>query len=105
MRNRMAMVAAAVTVGILVTGIAWAAQDSDSTVNVSLAENQTVALPAAGAGVVVLSRAGGLLQIVSASPNTGYSVEVEVATGREVKADFRGNGERVQFNAELEDGL
>jgi hypothetical protein len=105
MRNRIAIVAAAVTVGILVTGIAWAAQDSGSTVNVSLAENQTVALPAEDAGVVVLSRAGGQLQIVSASPNTGYSVEVEVATGREVEADFHGNGERVQFNAELEDGV
>ena len=105
MRNRLAMVAAAVTVGLMVTGIAWAAQDSGSTVNVSLAENQTVALPADDAGVVILSRASGQLQIVSATPNTGYSVEVEVAAGREVEADFRGNGERVQFNAELEDGV
>jgi hypothetical protein len=99
------MVAAAVTVGLTITGIAWAAQDSGSTVNVSLAENQTVELPANDAGVVVLSRTAGQLQIVTATPNPGFSAEVEVAAGREVEADFRGNGERVQFNAELEDGV
>ena len=105
MRNRLAMVAAAVTVGLTITGIVWAAQDSGSTVNVSLAENQTVELPADDAGVVVLSRTDGQLQIVTATPNPGFSAEVEVAAGREVEADFRGNGERVQFNAELEDGV
>ena len=105
MRSRMAIVAAAVTVGLLLTGIAWAAQDAGSAISVSLAENQTVALPADDAGVVVLSRADDQLEIVSATPNTGYSAEVEVGAGREVEADFRGNGERVQFNAELEDAV
>jgi frataxin-like iron-binding protein CyaY len=102
----MAILAGAVTVGLLITGIAFAAQDVDeSTVNVSLAESQTLTLPADNAGVIVLSRANGQLQIVSATPNTGYAAEVEVAVGREVEADFRGNGLRVQFNAELEDGV
>jgi frataxin-like iron-binding protein CyaY len=106
MRNRMAILAGAVTVGLLITGIAFAAQDVDeSAVNVSLAESQTLTLPADKAGVIVLSRANGQLQIVSATPNTGYAAEVEVAIGREVEADFRGNGLRVQFNAELEDGI
>ena len=106
MRNRMAILAGAVTVGLLITGIAFAAQDVDeSTVNVSLADSQTLTLPVDNAGVIVLSRANGQLQIVSATPNTGYAAEVEVAVGREVEADFRGNGLRVQFNAELEDGV
>lgn len=106
MRNRMAILAGAVTVGLLISGIAFAAQDVDeSTVNVSLAESQTLTLPVDNAGVIVLSRANGQLQIVSATPNTGYAAEVEVAIGREVEADFRGNGLRVQFNAELEDGI
>ena len=83
MRNRIAMVAAAVTVGILVTGIAWAAQDSGSTVNVSLAENQTVTLPAEDAGLVVLSRAGGQLQIVSASPSRGATAQAAATTSGE----------------------
>ena len=105
MRNRIAIIAGAITIGLMVTGIAWAAQDAESTVNVALAENQTITLPVEDAGVVVLSRANGQLQIVTATPNTGYVAEVEVASGREVEADFRGNGERVQFNAELEDGV
>lgn len=106
MRNRMAILAGAVTVGLLITGIAFAAQDIDeSTVDVSLAESQTLAIPVDDAGTIVLSRTGGQLRIVSASPNTGYAAEVEVAVGREVEADFRGNGVRVQFNGELEDGV
>ena len=106
MRNKMAIVAGAVTVGLLITGIAFASQDAaESTVNVSLAESQTVTLPVDNAGVIVLSRANGQLQIVTATPNSGFAAEVEVAAGREVEADFRGNGIRVQFNAELEDGV
>ena len=106
MRNRMAILAGAVTVGLLITGIAFAAQDGDeSIVNISLAESQTLTLPVDDAGVIVLNRAGAQLQIVSATPNAGYATEVEVAVGREVEADFRGNGPRVQFNAELEDGV
>jgi frataxin-like iron-binding protein CyaY len=106
MRNKLAIVAGAATVGLLITGIAFAAQDAgESTVNVAVAENETVTLQAADAGVVVLSRANGQLQIVTATPNSGYTAEVEVAAGREVEADFRGNDQRVQFNAELEDGV
>jgi len=104
MKHRTALIAGAVTIGLMITGIAWAVQDSGSTLNVSLADNQQVEIPVNDAGVVVLSRANGQLQIVTATPSAGYASEVEVAAGREVEADFRGNGERVQFNAELEDG-
>jgi hypothetical protein len=105
MKNKIAIIAGALTVGLLITGIAFAAQDAGSAVNVSLAESQTVTLPVDDAGVVVLSRSDGQLAIVSATPNTGYQAEVEVASGREVEADFTGNGVKVKFNAELEDGV
>ncbi len=105
MRHKMAIIAGAVTAGLLITGIAFAAQDAGSTVNVSLAESQTVTLPVDDAGVVVLGRANGQLEIITATPNSGYTAEVEVAAGREVEADFTGNGVKVKFNAELEDGV
>ena len=105
MKNKIAIIAGALTVGLLITGIAFAAQDAGSTVTVSLAENQTVTLPVDDAGVVVLSRADGQLEIITATPNSGYTAEVEVASGREVEADFTGNGVKVKFNAELEDGV
>ena len=105
MKNKIAIIAGALTVGLLITGIAFAAQDAGSTVNVSLAESQTVTLPVDDAGVVVLSRADGQLEIITATPNSGYTAEVEVASGREVEADFTGNGVKVKFNAELENGV
>lgn len=105
MKNRVGLIVGAITLALLVTGVAWAAQDADSTVNVALAENQDVRIPVSEAGVVLLHRAGGSLEIVSVTPNNGYTVQVEVAVGAEVEAEFRGNGQRVQFNAELEDGI
>ena len=105
MKNKIAIIAGALTVGLLITGIAFAAQDAGSAVNVSLAESQTVTLPVDDAGAVVLSRSDGQVAIVSATPNGGYQAEVEVASGREVEADFTGNGVKVKFNAELEDGV
>jgi hypothetical protein len=102
----MAIIAGAVTAGLLITGIAFAAQDAtESTVNVSLAESQSVTLPVDDAGVVVLSRANGQLEIVTATANSGYSAAIEILTGREVEANFTGNGVKVEFNAELEDGV
>lgn len=105
MKNRLGFVVGAITLALVATGIAWAIQDNDPATNVSLAENQQVTLPVDDAGVVILARGNGQLTIVSATPNAGYTAEVEVAVGREVEADFRGNGERVQFNAELEGGV
>jgi hypothetical protein len=105
MKNRAGFIAGAITLALLLTGIAWAAQDAESNVNVSLAENQDVRVPVNEAGVVLLHRANGSLEIISVTPNNGYTAEVEVAVGAEVEAEFRGNGQRVQFNAELEDGI
>jgi len=104
MKNRLGLIAAAVTVGLLVTGISWAALDEESNVNVGLAAGQEIEIPVEDAGTVRLANSGTSLTILAAQASAGFVVEVEVPEGREVEADFRGEGRRLQFNAELEDG-
>ena len=73
--------------------------------NVAGASTTNATAFAAGAGGTVnIVRTGGVLQVTSVNPSSGWTFEVEVGTGREVEIDFRRSGERVQFNAELEDG-
>ncbi|MEZ4503704.1 MAG: hypothetical protein R3C39_13845 [Dehalococcoidia bacterium] len=68
------------------------------------APGTTVTYDAAVAGTVAVARSGDTLTIAGTFTNAGWTVEVETATGREVEADFRNGGQRVKFNAELEDG-
>ncbi|HKX74845.1 MAG TPA: hypothetical protein VJR05_05585 [Acidimicrobiia bacterium] len=107
MRNRLSAIVAAITAGILITGIAWAASDSrtEVTSNLDIEVNQETEIPVDGAGTIRLGNDGASLTILAAVAMEGYVVEVEVPQGREVEADFRGEGRRVQFNAELEDGV
>ncbi|MEX2624497.1 MAG: hypothetical protein WD651_12320 [Acidimicrobiia bacterium] len=149
MKNRLGLIAAAVTAGLLITGISWAALDragstlsvdlaagqdtaiqvedagsaslatsvlstttvgsnlstgTESTVNIALAAGQESAIQVEDAGSIRLANSGNSLSILSAQAAAGFVVEVEVPEGREVEADFRGEGRRIQFNAELEDG-
>jgi hypothetical protein len=109
MRNRPAILAAATVIALLITGLAWAASDGINDVtstetNVAIAVGQQQTIPVDTAGSVVLLRSETQLQILSVIPNPGYVPEIELAAGREVEADFRGEGRRVKFNAELEDG-
>ena len=62
------------------------------------------AIDAAGAGTVLVAVEGSSLRLVAATPASGWRVEVEQATGREVEVDFRSGTKRVQVNVELEDG-
>jgi hypothetical protein len=100
-------IVAAITTGLLITGIAWAASDSrtEVTSNLDIEVNQETEIPVDGAGTIRLANDGTSLTILAAVAMEGYVVEVEVPQGREVEADFRGEGRRVQFNAELEDGV
>lgn len=59
---------------------------------------------AGAAGTVVIASDGSNLTIVSVNTVPGWSTEVEVLSGREVELDFRNDGRRIQFKAELEDG-
>ncbi|MDH5616918.1 MAG: hypothetical protein OEY62_10310 [Acidimicrobiia bacterium] len=64
----------------------------------------SVTYKAGGGGTVTIASSGSSLTIVSVDPSVGWASEVEVASGREVEADFRNGSRRIQFNAELEDG-
>lgn len=70
----------------------------------SSASEGTVTYEAGTAGTVTISDDGNQLTIVSVDAAEGWSHEIEVQVGREVEMDFRNGGDRVQFNAELEDG-
>jgi hypothetical protein len=144
MKNRLGLIAAAVTIGLLITGISWAASgnesdvnldvtagqligteatvevsgsestvtsmtgtnaNGESTVNLNLAAGQETEVAVEDAGTIRLANSGNSLTILSAQAAAGFVVEVEVPEGREVEADFRGEGRRLQFNAELEDGV
>jgi hypothetical protein len=61
-------------------------------------------LDASGAGTVIYAVEGGSLRLVSATPASGWQVEVEQGTGPEIELDFRSGTQRVQVNVELEDG-
>jgi hypothetical protein len=61
-------------------------------------------LDAAGAGTVVYAVEGGNLRLITATPASGWAVEVEQGAGREVELDFRSGTKRVQVNLEIEDG-
>jgi hypothetical protein len=70
-----------------------------------LSDGQVSDVTVGEAGTVLLRRNGGSLNVVSTQANSGWVVEVEVASGREVEGDFRNGGRRVKFNFELEDGV
>ena len=59
---------------------------------------------AGAAGTVTIANDGSQLTITGVEAADGWSHEIEVQIGREVEMDFRRGGDRVQFNAELEDG-
>ena len=61
-------------------------------------------LDAGGAGTVIYAVEGGSLRLVTATPASGWAVEVEQGTGREIEIDFRSGTRRVQVNVEIEDG-
>jgi hypothetical protein len=61
-------------------------------------------LDASGSGTVIYAVEGGSLRLVSATPTSGWQVEVEQGTGPEIELDFRFGTQRVQVNVEFEDG-
>jgi len=55
-------------------------------------------------GTVTYTVDGATLTLVDAAPASGWTVEVEQASGPEIEVDFRSGTRRVQANVELEDG-
>ncbi len=99
-----AEVAAVASTESTLTTAAGTASNGESTVNLNLAAGTETEILVEDAGTIRLANSGTTLTILSAQPAAGFVVEIEVPEGREVEADFRGNGRRLQFNAELEDG-
>jgi len=56
------------------------------------------------AGTVTVAESGGTLTLVSVTPGSGWTSEIEQAFGREVEVDFRQGTQRVQVSVEIEDG-
>jgi hypothetical protein len=59
---------------------------------------------AGDAGSIMVAVDGTSLQLLTAAPNSGWQVEVEHASGREVEVTFRSGSVRVDVNVEFEDG-
>lgn len=76
--------------------------DSDF-VNLAVGQQQTFQAGAAGSVTVVRTAAG--VGLVSTAPAAGFRVEVENDEPNQVDLNFRNGGVRIDFDAELEDGL
>ena len=87
-----------------------ASDDGSSTTTVEESTAATVAdgevrtIDAGDAGSLMITVDGSGLVLLTASPNQGWSVEVEHASGPEVEVTFRSGTTRVDANVELEDG-
>jgi hypothetical protein len=78
---------------------------SSTTANPAAPAGADVRTFAAGdAGSVLVQVDGASMQLLTASPNQGWRVEVERGAGREVEVTFRSGSLRVDLNLELEDG-
>ena len=116
MYRRFAPILAAVVTSMLIGGLAWAAS-GDPTTSSSPSTSSAASVPstdgpvtgvfefgAGAAGEVTVSSDGAALTIDSVATNTGWTAEIEVSTGREVEVNFRSGQDRIDFDAELEDG-
>ncbi len=119
MIKRISIISTAVLAVLLVAGLAWATPD-DSTSSSSSTTSTTVAQSAAtpsqtaigsetydagAAGQVTVDRTEASLSVGNVAAGRGWVSEVEKGSGREVEVKFVNGTERIDFQAELEDGL
>ncbi len=104
MERKIWTTAAALTVVLAVTGVAWAglprAEETTATVAV---QNELVA-PAGDAGTVTLRKVDAGLEVVAVDPAVGWDYTVKHAIGNEVEVDFRSANGEVEFDAEIRNG-
>jgi hypothetical protein len=62
----------------------------------------TQTYPVAQAGAVTVTREGGSLTVTGVTPSPGWTHQVERSSGYEVEVTFRSDGQRVDFDAEVE---
>ena len=109
----------AVLAALLIAGLAWATPDDSSssassttsttaaasTAAVSQSAIANVTYEAGAAGLVTVEQSGASLSISQVAANTDWTPEVEMASGREVEVKFVNGNQRIDFHAELEDGM
>lgn len=115
-RLTLSLLAAALVVSM---GVAWAATGTaqapteaasvttvvETSTSAALpAEGQPVTIDVADAGTVAYTFRNGVLAVTEVVPNPGWDAEIEVAEGVEIEVSFSNGLDRVDFNAELEDG-
>lgn len=101
MSKRWTTVLAAVTLGLLIAGVAWAGSGDDSaTAEVSA---ETV-IPVNGVGTVRIEELPEGLSLLNARPEAGWSATIETAFGPRIEVRFEGAAGRVDVDAELENG-
>ena len=109
MKKRLAVLTAGLLAGLMALGTANAlvldtTPGSETTASEQATAGVETTYEVGDAGTVTLTNDGTQLEIVSVQQNDGWTIEIEVASGREVEVDFRKDTRRIQFNAELEDG-
>ena len=64
----------------------------------------TFTYSAGAAGSVTVSSNGTTLTVVSVSPASGWTPEVETASGPQVEVTFENGNDRIDFKAEINNG-
>lgn len=119
MIKRISIISTAVLAALLIAGLAWATPDdspssSSSTTSTTAVQNAVTGsqtaigsetFQAGAAGQVTIDRTAASLSVGNVAANSGWVSEVEVANGLEVEVKFVNGTERIDLQAELEDGL
>lgn len=121
MIKRISIISTAVLAALLVAGFAWATPDVSSS-SASSTTSTTSTTPAAStvagsqvatgsetheagaAGLVTVEQSGASLSVSNVAANPDWVSETEVASGREVEVKFVNGNQRIDFQAEIEDG-
>lgn len=82
-----------------------ASSEGSVTTNPDLTPGEQATFPAGEAGTVRIERTDTGLRVVSADTAAGWASEIETAAGREVEVVFSSADRRVDFEAELDDGV
>jgi hypothetical protein len=118
MIKRISIISIAVLATLLIAGLASATPDDSSsstssttsTTQVSTAAGSQTATgnetyEAGAAGQVTVDQSGASLSISNVAANADWTPEVEMASGREVEVKFVNGAERIDFQAEIEEGI
>jgi hypothetical protein len=76
----------------------------DDTPSTTATPGEPVTAVADAAGTVTYALSGSTLSVIETLANDGWNVEIEVAQGREIEVKFLSADQRVDFEAEFEDG-